>query len=312
MRNTIRNRTMLLLTCVAAFTLGTNQASHGALPVVKNDGGTSSPEDREGARETHIGVVQGGVRRDAPPPQDQTPPRKVWVDIFRNDMTNQLTLALRGALTSRLLSRTEVLGPTLHLFVYPDAQTAERDSVCEGVGNVFFGEVALGTRVSTKGGFSKEDFTVERAEGGLIVARAFEGGTTTISVPNAATAVVRLITDPDRILRVPAEEESAGTAQPEETKEPAVTMLWDPRPNPAREGVTLRFSVSRRAPARLDIFDVQGRRVATLVNGVLEPGPRELSWDRVDLSGNRAKGGVYFVRFEAEGRRFTYRLAMLR
>jgi hypothetical protein len=89
-------------------------------------------------------------------------------------------------------------------------------------------------------------------------------------------------------------------------------MMWSPRPNPAREGVTFRFSVAHRQPAKLVVFDIQGRRIATLLDRVLEAGPHDLSWNRSDVRGNRAKNGIYFARFEANGRSFTSRFVLAR
>jgi len=92
----------------------------------------------------------------------------------------------------------------------------------------------------------------------------------------------------------------------------AVTMLLAPRPNPARSTVTFRFSLASRLPARLSVFDVQGRRVATPLNRILDPGPHQVIWNRADGKGNRVRSGIYFLHFDADGKSFTRRFALVR
>jgi len=68
---------------------------------------------------------------------------------------------------------------------------------------------------------------------------------------------------------------------------------------------TLRFDVKQAGPVRLEVYDVAGRRVATLVNGVQEPGEHEVAWDGETERGD-ARRGIYFARIETpEGRNAT-------
>lgn len=80
------------------------------------------------------------------------------------------------------------------------------------------------------------------------------------------------------------------------------------RPAPAPRGVrlasrtlagqaTLRYAVDRPGPVRLEIFDVAGRRVATLVDGPRGSGEHEVAWDGRTDSGS-ARRGIYYARIE--------------
>jgi hypothetical protein len=83
------------------------------------------------------------------------------------------------------------------------------------------------------------------------------------------------------------------------------------RPNPfATESV---FGVSLEDPARAEIavFDVNGRRVATLFEGVLPRGTSRFAWDGRLRNGTRAAGGVYFYRLILPERTMTRRLVLL-
>jgi len=74
--------------------------------------------------------------------------------------------------------------------------------------------------------------------------------------------------------------------------------LGAPRPNPTRDRTTLDLSVPETwtGPVDVAVFDVTGRRVATLLRGPVTGGGRTLSWDRRSEEGRPAPPGVYFVR----------------
>ena len=82
--------------------------------------------------------------------------------------------------------------------------------------------------------------------------------------------------------------------------------------NPASGGVTLRCAIPRPGSARLDVFDVAGRRVRTMSAGPLGPGAHELGWDGRGDSGARLPEGVYLLRLECAGQRATARVVLLR
>jgi hypothetical protein len=61
------------------------------------------------------------------------------------------------------------------------------------------------------------------------------------------------------------------------------------------------------------VFDLSGRRVRNLYDGVLTRGTwSAANWDGNDESGHAAAAGIYFIAFEALGRRSTVRLVSLR
>jgi hypothetical protein len=65
---------------------------------------------------------------------------------------------------------------------------------------------------------------------------------------------------------------------------------------------TLRYALHRAGDVRLDVFDVAGRRVTTLVSGARGIGEHEVAWGGETRAG-LARRGVYFARLETpEGR----------
>jgi hypothetical protein len=68
-------------------------------------------------------------------------------------------------------------------------------------------------------------------------------------------------------------------------------------PNPFNPSTTVRFDVPADCgPIRLDVFDLAGRLVRTLVDGELPPGRREVLWDGRDALGHGVASGVYYCR----------------
>ncbi len=73
-------------------------------------------------------------------------------------------------------------------------------------------------------------------------------------------------------------------------------------PNPFTHTARFRFALERPGPARLDVFDVRGRRIRTLVAPHLVRGAHVLEWDGRDARGQYVTPGVYFYRLRTLAR----------
>ncbi len=92
----------------------------------------------------------------------------------------------------------------------------------------------------------------------------------------------------------------------------AVPWLAAPAPNPAAEVTRLRFGLARATNVRLDVFDVAGRRVATLASGALPAGEQTRSWNLRRSDGAPCDPGLYFVRLRAGDRTLERRIVVTR
>jgi flagellar hook assembly protein FlgD len=63
---------------------------------------------------------------------------------------------------------------------------------------------------------------------------------------------------------------------------------------------------------RLSVFDLLGREVATLINGLEKPGYRSVSWNGMDHSGKTVGAGMYFYVIQAEGFRQVRKMVLLK
>lgn len=84
---------------------------------------------------------------------------------------------------------------------------------------------------------------------------------------------------------------------------PGATRLHVPAPNPLLGEGVLRFDLAGGGVTRLEVFDAAGRRVATLVDGPLEPGRYSVLWGGRGVGAEPLGAGLYFVRLAAPGGR---------
>ncbi len=81
---------------------------------------------------------------------------------------------------------------------------------------------------------------------------------------------------------------------------PQVTRLRQNVPNPFNPQTTIRFSLRENASAvALDVYNVRGQKVRTLVRGALESGEHSVVWRGDDDNGAPVSSGVYFYRLQA-------------
>jgi hypothetical protein len=92
---------------------------------------------------------------------------------------------------------------------------------------------------------------------------------------------------------------------------PAALAWYSPRPNPVARDVLFAFDLPQAAPVSLAVFDLSGRRVATIASGSLGPGRYQLPWNAVSDHGPRVPGGLYFARFTTPGMEQVSRLIVL-
>lgn len=94
--------------------------------------------------------------------------------------------------------------------------------------------------------------------------------------------------------------------------EPAPFRLLPAFPNPARGEANIVFSLEAGAAIRLDLFDVAGRRVRGLVDGLVAPGHHIVRFDGRDDRRADLPAGVYYCRLSAGRRVETERLVLIR
>lgn len=92
--------------------------------------------------------------------------------------------------------------------------------------------------------------------------------------------------------------EPTSTAAPETPERPTRLAFHAAAPNPFNPRTVLRFELPRDGAVRLDLHDLRGRRVATLLDGFREAGEHRLVWNGRDDGGQEVASGVYLARLE--------------
>jgi hypothetical protein len=84
--------------------------------------------------------------------------------------------------------------------------------------------------------------------------------------------------------------------------------LAGPRSNPARDDLSVAFSLPDASPARLELFDVSGRRISAREVGTLGAGNHIVTLG----DGRRLAPGTYLLRLSQATRSVTVRAVVLR
>ncbi|KPJ65734.1 hypothetical protein AMJ44_09575 [candidate division WOR-1 bacterium DG_54_3] len=88
-------------------------------------------------------------------------------------------------------------------------------------------------------------------------------------------------------------EDDRGSVLPEDF------VLRQNHPNPFNSSTLIKYSLPKRAHVTVEIFNVLGQRVRSLVDREQSVGPYVIEWDGRSDNGHELATGVYFYRVEA-------------
>lgn len=94
--------------------------------------------------------------------------------------------------------------------------------------------------------------------------------------------------------------------------EPAVTVLNGNFPNPFNPVTNIKFSLKEAAPVSIDIYNVAGQKVKTLVNGKAKAGANQVTWNGTDNNGKKVASGVYFYRMSSGKYSSTKKMVLMK
>jgi hypothetical protein len=88
---------------------------------------------------------------------------------------------------------------------------------------------------------------------------------------------------------------------------PEELLLSQNYPNPFNPSTTITFTLPQRGRVRLEIFNLLGEKVATVLDEVRAPGTHSVHWQPQNLP-----SGTYLYRLETKGYSQTRKLLLLR
>ena len=89
-------------------------------------------------------------------------------------------------------------------------------------------------------------------------------------------------------------------------------VLYPNFPNPFNPRTTIRYQLPQNAQIRMEIFNILGQRVITLVDSRQQAGRYQVVWNGKNQSGNRVASGVYILRLQAGNRVKTMKMVLLK
>jgi hypothetical protein len=87
-------------------------------------------------------------------------------------------------------------------------------------------------------------------------------------------------------------------------------VLIRPQPNPFTSETRLEFALTAHEHVNLSVYDVRGRLVADLVNGMFSPGRHTAVWSGKRVDGATVEPGIYFATMRAGGTTTSHRVVL--
>jgi hypothetical protein len=113
----------------------------------------------------------------------------------------------------------------------------------------------------------------------------------------------------------PCSDPTVGVGIPLEEKPMAIrTSLEGMSPNPLASGQAgrIRFTMAENGSAKVEVFNLEGRIVRALFNGVAQQGRNEVSWNGTDNTSQKVASGVYYLRLKTAHEDLSRRVVVLR
>lgn len=102
------------------------------------------------------------------------------------------------------------------------------------------------------------------------------------------------------------------TAEDDNDGLPERTSLNANYPNPFNAYTQISFSLADPGQVTLEIFNINGRKVKTLIDDVIEAGEHSATWRGHNESGDVAASGAYFYRLKTENENIVRKMVLLK
>ena len=94
--------------------------------------------------------------------------------------------------------------------------------------------------------------------------------------------------------------------------QPDEFRLYNAYPNPFNPTTTLKYEMGSAGPVFIDVFNVSGRKIRSLYNGIQSPGQHEIRWDARDDRGRQVSSGIYLFKVHVNGKQQTAKALLLK
>jgi len=115
-----------------------------------------------------------------------------------------------------------------------------------------------------------------------------------------------------RSLKLDAVSISDATADFDPAVDKLETSLLGNYPNPFNPETIISYSMAKEGFVELDVFNIKGQKVKTLVNGLVSAGMKEVVWNGTDQNNQPVSSGVYFYKLNTESVTSVKRMILLK
>ena len=84
------------------------------------------------------------------------------------------------------------------------------------------------------------------------------------------------------------------------------------QPNPVNSSATIRFKVSEQQYGKIELFDLSGKRVNVLFDGILNKGNNEFTWNTTENSNGALANGTYICRILSDKATASKKIQLVR
>ena len=89
-------------------------------------------------------------------------------------------------------------------------------------------------------------------------------------------------------------------------------LLSQNYPNPFNPSTTIHFAIPKTSEVRVDIYDMTGRHVTTLLNTAMSAGNYRVTWNGDDRDGAKVASGMYLYRLNAGSFAMTKKMLLVK
>lgn len=93
---------------------------------------------------------------------------------------------------------------------------------------------------------------------------------------------------------------------------PNEVRLYQNYPNPFNPSTSISYTIAHRSDALINIYNILGQKIITLVDAVKNPGNYIATWNGTDNTGKVMPSGIYIVRLTVEGRNLSQKIILLK
>jgi hypothetical protein len=164
--------------------------------------------------------------------------------------------------------------------------------------------------------FAIDWVSIDTASNWIQALNAAEGRFAMIGYDFCPTHTLGLI-DPSNSFNIPAQINGydslirVNPSAQDDPHSPEISLsLAQNHPNPFNPNTTVAFYLPQPGLSTLQIFNLKGQLVKTLVQGDLTAGDHQITWDGRDSSGMDVSSGIYFYRLKSSGKSLERKMVL--